>query len=202
MEEQQRIYRVLKDSEGFFKDRGSKFYSFAYPVENLEDVQGKVLVLKKRFHDARHHCFAYRLEEEGTIEFATDDGEPSHSAGDPILGAIRSSNLTWTLVVVVRYFGGTKLGIRGLIEAYRAAAEDALAHSPTEEIIAQVCFFIQFAYDQTSAIKRIFHPFDLEVQEASYTDVCQQTICIREIHFSALYEQLEQAGFSIEIIED
>lgn len=201
MEEQQ-IYRILKESEGFFKDRGSKFYAFAYPVESLEEVQEKVMAVKKRFHDARHHCFAYRLEEQGKVEFATDDGEPSHSAGDPILGAIRSSKLTWTLVVVVRYFGGTKLGIRGLIEAYRTAAEDALAHSLKEEIIAKVCFKIQFAYDQTSAIKRIFHPYELEFRESNYTDVCQQTICIREIHFLALQDQLEQSGFSIEMIED
>lgn len=202
MKEQQHIFRILDEAEGFFKDRGSKFYAFAYPVRNLEEVQEKVSAVKKRFHDARHHCFAYRLEAGGKIEFATDDGEPSHSAGDPILGAIRSSNLTWTLVVVIRYFGGTKLGIRGLIEAYRTAAEQALAHSPKEEIISKVCFFIQFAYEQTSAIKRIFHPFDLDVREASYTDVCQQTICIQEIYFNSLHQQLEQAGFSIQILKD
>ena len=118
--------------------------------------------LKKKYHDARHHCYAYRLGKKGETTFATDDGEPSHSAGDPILNAIRAEQLTNVLVCVVRYFGGTKLGVRGLIEAYGEAAALALEKMDRVELIDKVIFTLKFPYDKTSEVNRILHPYEIE----------------------------------------
>ena len=120
-------YKTLsKKGEGVYKEKGSKFLAFAYHVENDEAIRDVLEDIKKVYFDARHHCYAYVLGPERKVFRANDDGEPNHSAGDPILGQINSKELTNTLVVVVRYFGGTKLGVSGLITAYRTAAEEAL----------------------------------------------------------------------------
>src|SRR3954468_18127958 len=127
-------YRTLQAPVGgTYKEKGSKFLAFAYPVENEQDVKEKIELLKKTHFDARHHCFAYVLGPDKTKYRAFDDGEPNHSAGDPILGQIRSRNLTNVLVVVIRYFGGVKLGVGGLISAYRTAAEEALTKATIRE---------------------------------------------------------------------
>ena len=118
---------------GLFKDNGSRFLAFAYPVENEEEIKDRVQALRKKYHDARHHCYAYRLGHLGDRFRANDDGEPSSSAGRPILGQIDSRGLSDVLVVVVRYFGGIKLGIPGLIRAYRTATADALEQAGTVE---------------------------------------------------------------------
>ncbi|MEM7367230.1 MAG: YigZ family protein [Bacteroidota bacterium] len=200
--EQASLFRLTAPSEGFFKDRGSKFYAFCFPVRELEEVEEFLKSVKKKYHDARHHCFAYRLGKQAQIEFATDDGEPSHSAGDPILGALKSAQLSWTLAIVVRYFGGTKLGIRGLIEAYRSATENALQEGQVEEIIPKIRFVLEYAYDKTSAINKILHPFPLNEVESVYTDLCRQTFSIRQEVFPALAERLKNSGFSIEKMEE
>jgi putative IMPACT (imprinted ancient) family translation regulator len=109
-------YITIKSGvQGLYKEKGSKFLAFAYPVESEEEVKQRLLELRKAYYDARHHCYAYVLGAEKEKYRATDDGEPNHSAGDPILGQIRSRNLTNVLVVVVRYFGGVKLGVGGLV---------------------------------------------------------------------------------------
>jgi len=112
-------FTIKHESEGFYKEKGSKFLAFAYPVQDEAAVKERTSELKKVYYDARHHCYAYILGHDGEQYRASDDGEPNHSAGDPILGQIKSNNLTNTLIVVVRYFGGTKLGISGLINAYK-----------------------------------------------------------------------------------
>lgn len=137
---------------------------------------------------------------QGEKSYSTDDGEPSHSAGTPILSAIRSLELSQVLVVVVRYFGGTKLGVRGLIEAYRGAAENALTKAETFAMIPQVEFSLHFSYPQTSALNKLLHPFTFTVVESSYTDVCQQTLRIEASSFPALASALEQAGYTFTII--
>ncbi|MCI4669641.1 MAG: YigZ family protein [Bacteroidia bacterium] len=200
--EENPIYKINSESEGFFKDRGSKFYAFAYPVQNESEVAERVGELKKRFHDARHHCYAYRLGKLGESSYATDDGEPSHSAGTPILSAIRSFELTFTLVVVVRYFGGTKLGVRGLIEAYRTAAEEALKENPKEEIIPKVIFSLTFPYDKTSDINRVLHPHPTKLLKADYTDICKQTFFIRKNDYPPLAHALKQANIHWDLIEE
>src|SRR5574344_541600 len=118
---------IASPSEGLFRDNGSRFLAFAYPVETEEQIKNIVQGLKKEYHDARHHCYAYRLGYKADIFRANDDGEPSGSAGRQILGRIDSLGLSDVLVVVVRYFGGIKLGIPGLIRAYKTSTEDALS---------------------------------------------------------------------------
>jgi len=118
---------LAEPSEGFFKDRGSKFYGFAFPVDSEASVSNEMKILKDRFPDATHHCFAYRLGPEGLKYRYSDDGEPSNSAGSPIYRVILSAELTDVLIVVVRYYGGKKLGVAGLIEAYGGAAADSIA---------------------------------------------------------------------------
>ena len=120
---------IAVPAEGLYKEKGSKFISFAYPVQTEEQIKGIVAELKDKFYDARHHCYAWMLGAGKKNFRANDDGEPSSTAGRPILGQIQSNDLTNILIVVVRYFGGTKLGVSGLIHAYREAAADALNHA-------------------------------------------------------------------------
>jgi putative IMPACT (imprinted ancient) family translation regulator len=194
------LYTPTDDGEGFVKDRGSKFWGFAYPATEQAEVNTRLSMLKKTYHDARHYCYAFRLGLYGETVFATDDGEPAHSAGDPILGAIRSLSVTNVVVVVVRYFGGTKLGVRGLIEAYRTAAEMALAATPRQEIIPKVVFLLRFAYDQTSEVNRLFHPHVIEEVSATYEASVTQTLAIRKADFPALEAQLIAANLDWELL--
>lgn len=122
---------IAKPSEGFYKEKGSKFLAFAYPVSSEEAIKNHLHDLKKAYHDARHYCYAYLLFEPPAQYRAYDDGEPANSAGQPILRQIRSAELHNVLIVVVRYFGGTKLGVSGLIQAYGTAAAQALANAQT-----------------------------------------------------------------------
>src|SRR5690554_2132633 len=149
-------YLTLKSqSQGLYKEKGSKFLAFAYPVDNEEEIKEILETLKKQYHDARHHCYAYILGKDGQNFRANDDGEPGHSAGDPILGQIRSNNLTNTLIVVVRYFGGTKLGVGGLVTAYKTAATEAILANEiiTETVTLKVNF--QFDYIDMNEVMRI-----------------------------------------------
>ena len=120
---------IVAPATGAYKEKGSKFLAFAYPVSSEEEIKEYLKQIKKEYFDARHHCFAYRLGADGSVWRANDDREPSSSAGKPILGQLRSYNISDALVVVVRYTKGTKLGIPGLINAYRQAASDALQQS-------------------------------------------------------------------------
>ena len=121
-------YKTLENpAEGIYREKGSRFLAFGYPVHNEEEIKIRVAALRKKYHDARHHCYAYRLGPAGETYRVNDDGEPSGTAGKPIYGQLLSNNLTNVLVVVVRYFGGTLLGTGGLITAYRSATSDMLA---------------------------------------------------------------------------
>lgn len=198
--EEQIFHSIQEVSQGFFKDRGSKFYAYAFPVESQEEVEEHLKEIKKKYHDARHHCYAYRLGMQGEKSFANDDGEPSHSAGTPILAAIRSRELSKTLVIVVRYFGGTKLGIRGLIEAYRTTALHALDEAKTYPLISMTRFSLRFSYTQTSELNKLLHPFEFEIEESTYTEDCQHIIAVRNSKFDALEQALQKAGYTIEIL--
>jgi len=124
-------FRTIQNaSEGSYKELGSKFLAFACPVESEQEIKENIEHLKKKYFDATHHCFAWILGADRSRFRAFDDGEPNHSAGDPILGQLRSRDLTNVLVVVVRYYGGVKLGVGGLIHAYKLATEDALSNPP------------------------------------------------------------------------
>ncbi|RMG16365.1 MAG: YigZ family protein [Bacteroidetes bacterium] len=194
------LFQLKEAGEGLVKDRGSKFYSFAFPVHSQEEIGQRLRELKKKYYDARHHCYAWRLGAKGEEAYATDDREPTHSAGPPILAAIHAAELTNVLVVVVRYFGGTKLGIRGLIEAYRSAAEAALEGLAREPLVPKITFRLHFPYSQTSEINRILHPYDTELVDATYTDSCTQTLAIYEGEFPGLYQKLKDAGLEVDVL--
>ena len=150
------IYKTIEEpsEETLFKDRNSKFFGYAFPIKSEDDIKASLEILKKKHHSARHFCYAWQLGTE-TIRFrANDDGEPSNSAGMPIYGQIQSFELTNILIVSVRYFGGTKLGVGGLINAYRSSARLALESSIIEEKTIDVFYQLNFQYDLMSKVMR------------------------------------------------
>jgi len=149
-------YKTLKaPSEGLYKEKGSKFIAFAIPVRNEEEIKVELEGLRKKYHDARHHCYAWALGVERDSYRANDDGEPSSSAGKPILGRLESHDLTFLLIVVVRYFGGVKLGVGGLINAYRSAAEDAIRNGVIIRRKQKMIFNVHFEYAQMNDIMQV-----------------------------------------------
>jgi uncharacterized YigZ family protein len=148
---------------GIYKEKGSKFLAFAYPVKNEEEIKANLTLLKKEYYDARHHCFAWVLGPAKDKVRAFDDGEPNHSAGDPILGQIRSKNLTNVLVVVVRYFGGVKLGVGGLVNAYKEAAQDALQKAVIVEEEVMELFRIKYPYDAIPEVMKMVKEYSLQI---------------------------------------
>jgi len=147
---------ISQSSEGIYKEKGSKFISLAYPVTSEDQIREIVQFLKKEHHSARHHCYAWRLGHEKTHFSANDDGEPSSTAGKPILGQIQSFDLTNILIVVVRYFGGTLLGVSGLINAYRNAALDAINQAEIVELLVEQQLLIEFGYESMNEVMKIF----------------------------------------------
>lgn len=188
-------YRIIKSpTEGFYKEKGSKFIGFAYQVNSLDEVKEKLEMLKKDYYDARHHCYAYLIRD-GIHQLirANDDGEPNHSAGDPILGQIRSFDLSNTLVVVVRYFGGTKLGVSGLINAYKTAAEDALQKAEIEVVEIKQSFQVTYEYEKTSDVMRIVNDFGVEITNQEFLEICTLYGRIEPEKFEALKDKLALA---------
>lgn len=174
------IYRSIPaPAEGLFKDNGSRFIALAYPVETEEEVKEIVASLKKKYHDARHHCFAYRLGHKGDRFRANDDGEPSSSAGRPILGQIDSRCLSDVLVVVVRYFGGIKLGIPGLIRAYKTSTADALDNAGTVEKIAGEWYRIRFGYLSMNQVMKTVKDMELPQKAQEFGEDCSMQCRVR-----------------------
>ena len=175
------VYKTIEHpSEGYFKDKGSKFYAFAYPVKNEEEIKEIIASLKKEHHSARHHCYAWRLGTEEIIYRANDDGEPSSSAGKPILGQLQSFEITNTLIVVVRYFGGTLLGVSGLINAYRSAAADALKNAKLSTRFIKQIFELQFTYNELNEVMRIIKQENLEILTTRFEQKCSLTFSVRK----------------------
>ena len=166
-------------AEGLFKDNGSRFISFAFPVETEVEIKDIVAELKKKYHDARHHCYAYRLGYLGDRFRANDDGEPSGSAGRPILGQIDSRGLSDVLVVVVRYFGGIKLGIPGLIRAYKTSTAEALDNAGTVEKIAGKWFRIDFGYGAMNQVMKVLKDMDLRQKDQDLGNECSLKAWVR-----------------------
>jgi uncharacterized YigZ family protein len=189
---------IQAPSEGFYKVKGSKFYAYAFPVDSPEAAEAELEPLRKKHWDSRHVAFAWRFGREGKDMRAYDAGEPGHSAGDPILNEIRSRDLTQILVVVVRYFGGTKLGIPGLIDAYGSAAADALKQAEIIEQVAQKQLVIRYPYTLTSEINRVFHKHNLKAVKSEYTEDCRQVLEIRE----SLYGQIRTVFEELGILEE
>lgn len=179
MEMQDQYRSIAAPSEGLFKDNGSRFIALAYPVETEEEVKSIVAGLRKEYHDARHHCYAYRLGYQGDTWRASDDGEPSGSAGRPILGQIDSAGLSDILVVVVRYFGGIKLGIPGLIRAYKTSTADALSQAQIIDKIASRHFRLQFDYLSMNAVMKVLKEMDLPQSAQDFGERCSLVTGVR-----------------------
>lgn len=166
-------------SEGLFKDNGSRFIALAYPVETEAQVREIVSGLRKEYHDARHHCYAYRLGYKRDVFRASDDGEPSGSAGRPILGQIDALGLSDVLVVVVRYFGGIKLGIPGLIRAYKSSTADALSRARVVEKIAARRYRLQFDYHSMNAVMKVLKDMELPQSGQQFGESCSLEVRVR-----------------------
>ncbi|HYX07953.1 MAG TPA: YigZ family protein [Bacteroidales bacterium] len=172
-------YRTIAGpSEGLFKDRGSKFLSFAFPVSSEEEIKELLEELRHKFHDARHHCYAYRLGMSGDVYRTNDDGEPSNSAGKPIHGQLVSYDLTNVLIVVIRYFGGTLLGVGGLINAYRSAASDAIEHAIILTKLIKEIYMIRFGYPEMNEVMRIMKEENPEDVKYEFETECRITLSL------------------------
>lgn len=171
---------IQASKEGLFKDRGSKFYGYAFPVTNEEEIKEKIELLKKQHYNARHWCYAWQLGKNYDHYRANDDGEPSNSAGMPIYGQLQSFNVTNILVVVVRYFGGTKLGVGGLIKAYKNAAKLALENSIIIYKTIDEVFLIKFEYPEMNTIMRIIKDENISIINQKMELDCQFIISIRK----------------------
>lgn len=187
------VYKtILSSSEGLYKEKGSRFIAFAYPVSSEEQIRDIISGLKEKYYDARHHCYAWRLGADKKQFRANDDGEPSSTAGKPILGQILSNDLTNILIVVVRYFGGIKLGVSGLINAYREAATDALANASVIEKTVDEKLRIRFSYLVLNDVMKIIKEESPEVLERSFELECEMLISIRKKNMSLLHARLEK----------
>lgn len=173
-------YKTLASfSQGFYKDKGSRFIALAHPVQSEEQVLDILQSIKKEYHDARHHCYAYRLGPEGEHFRMQDDGEPSGTAGKPIHGQLLSFGLTNTLIVVVRYFGGIKLGTGGLITAYRASARDALQNADIKECTVNASLRISFSYPQMNDVMRLLKDAGADTINTDFQLECRIDVSIR-----------------------
>lgn len=179
-------------SEGVYKEKGSKFFAYAYPVKTEEEIKGIVKELRKQYYDARHHCFAFMLGADQKRFRANDDGEPSNSAGNPILGQIRSTNLTNILIVVVRYFGGTKLGVSGLIHAYKTAAFDAIQNAKIIEEDVTEIINIQFEYLAMNDVMKVIKDYDLTLLTQNFDNFCEIILEVKAIVSEEVREKLTE----------
>jgi uncharacterized YigZ family protein len=193
---------IQSATEGEYKEKGSKFLAYAFPVKSETDVKENLAILRKKYFDARHHCYAYVLGADKLKFRANDDGEPNHSAGDPILGQIRSKNLTNVLIVVVRYFGGVKLGVGGLITAYKTAAEEALTKAIVVSEDVTVDYSIEYDYASTPEVMRLVKDFELQIVEQKFLERSNMNVKIllkHEHSFSEKVKLLVALGNKIEV---
>ena len=163
-------------TQGSYKEKGSKFLAFAYPVTSSAEIKDKLESLRKEYFDARHHCYAWMLGPDQKKFRAVDDGEPNHSAGDPILGQIRAKGLTDVLIVVVRYFGGIKLGVGGLITAYKAASDDALQHGTIIKKDVMETVTLRYDYGATPEVMRLIKDLTVQIAGQEFAEQCRMTI--------------------------
>jgi len=191
---QKDTYKTISNPspEVLFKDRGSKFIGYAFPVTSEEEIKEHLEELKKQHHNARHWCYAWQLGEQYEKYRANDDGEPSNSAGMPIYGQLQSFDVTCILVVVVRYFGGTKLGVGGLIQAYKTAAQYALEASMIVERTIDDDFILKFDYPEMNRVMCIIKEEDLTIKLQKMEMDCEITISIRKNDSERIYQVFEK----------
>ena len=181
--------------EGYYTDKRSKFLAFAHHVESVEEAMDIIASTRKKYYDARHCCYAYMIGAEREEFRANDDGEPSSTAGKPILGQINSNDLTNILICVVRYFGGVKLGTSGLIVAYRTAAADAIAHAEIEERLIEEQITYQFTYPMMNGVMRIVKEMQPRIVDQHFDNDCSITLAIRKSKAEELQSKLDHLAF-------
>lgn len=191
-------YTIDRTATAEYKDRGSRFIAITYPVQSVDDFKKHLETVKKEHPKATHHCFAYRIGLDNNTYRVSDDGEPSGTAGKPILGQIDSKKLTNILVVVVRYFGGTLLGVPGLINAYRSAAALALQVTPVVQKSVELAYTLQFDYTQVNEVMTIVKQLNCSVQEQEMNLFCRLVIGIPKGRLEeALYKLNDLRGVEI-----
>jgi len=188
-------YRTIRsNSSGTYREKGSRFIADAWPVNDEEQINAILEETRKKHHDARHHCYAYRLGKDGLIWRANDDGEPSGTAGRPILGQIKSSGVTNVLIVVSRYFGGTLLGVSGLIAAYKAAALLALENAEITDHIIHDVYEIRYPYSAMNSVMKIIKEEDIIQSEHSFDLECRIVISFRSSSAERIISRLGRIG--------
>ena len=186
---------IANTSEGYYTEKRSKFLAFAHHVESVDEVKEIIKQYRKKYYDARHVCYAYMLGSD-RLEFrANDDGEPSSTAGKPILGQINSQELTNILIIVVRYYGGVNLGTSGLIVAYREAAADVIAYSEIEERLVEEIITYSFTYPMMNDVMRIVKDMEPRIVSQQFDNTCEIKLAIRKSMAEQLRERLKKLSF-------
>ena len=181
--------------EGYYTEKRSKFLAFAHHIESVDEVKEIIAVYRRKYYDARHCCYAYMLGPERTEFRANDDGEPSSTAGKPILGQINSAELTDVLIVVVRYYGGVNLGTGGLIVAYRAAAADAIANAKIEIRQVEEIVKYDFTYPMMNDVMHIIKEIQPKIIDQKFDNTCSITLSIRKSEAEQLKSRLKKLSF-------
>lgn len=190
-------YKTITEviGEGFYSEKRSKFLAFAHHVETIDEIKDILASYRKKYYDARHVCYAYMLGAEKADFRANDDGEPSSTAGKPILGQINSYDLTNVLIIVVRYYGGVNLGTGGLIVAYRTAAADALDHATIETRLVEEVVTYSFPYPMMNAVMRIIKEMQPRIVSQTFDNTCSISMSIRQEMAPVLRDRLEKLSF-------
>ncbi|MBE9483549.1 MAG: YigZ family protein [Bacteroidetes bacterium] len=185
-------HTIAAPAKGLYKDKGSKFIALAYPVKSEEEVKAKLEEVRKEYHDARHHCYAYILGFDKSAYRYNDDGEPSGTAGRPIFGQLQSKDLTNVLIIVVRYFGGTKLGVSGLITAYKTASRDALQTADILCLTVNDVYELSFEYPLMNEVMRVIKDENLKIHEQDFQISCKLTFRVRKNFSLRVYERFSK----------
>ena len=190
-------YKTITEviGEGFYSEKRSKFLAFAHHVETIDEIKDILASYRKKYYDARHVCYAYMLGADKADFRANDDGEPSFTAGKPILGQINSYDLTNVLVIVVRYYGGVNLGTGGLIVAYRTAAADALDHATIETRLVEEVITYSFPYPMMNAVMRVIKEMQPRIVSQTFDNTCSISMSIRQEMAPVLRDRLEKLSF-------
>lgn len=190
-------YKTITEviGEGFYSEKRSKFLAFAHHVETIDEIKDILASYRKKYYDARHVCYAYVLGADKADFRANDDGEPSSTAGKPILGQINSYDLTNVLVIVVRYYGGVNLGTGGLIVAYRTAAADALDHATIETRLVEEVITYSFPYPMMNAVMRVIKEMQPRIVSQTFDNTCSISMSIRQEMAPILRDRLEKLSF-------
>jgi uncharacterized YigZ family protein len=188
-------FTLAQACQGEYKEKGSKFLAFAFPIHSEESIKSTLEQVRKEYFDARHHCYAYTLGFPQESTRTNDDGEPTNTAGTPILGQIRARDLKNTLLIVVRYFGGVKLGVGGLIQAYKSASAEALTHAIIIEKSIFTKIKLAFPYSQMNTVMRMVKDYELDILHQTMLEACELQVGIRISKIEILAKKLESLSY-------